>query len=274
MTCDEVTRMVADGPLPHAVAEHLSVCADCREFSRALNPPTSQEWPSQQTLLRLEQMLCTDLTAVRPMAPGGYYLAAYAATFMAAVCLSVYCSGMSVVAAKNPVRTAAILGTLAISAFSLMLSLVCQMEPGSKHHFSHRSLLVSVGVALVIAVSSFFQFHHDPAFWQTARSCVSAGLPISAAVAVPVWLLLRRGAILFPAVAGAGAGFLAGLAGTTVLGLRCPNLEAGHVLIGHLGLAAASSIAGCLLGAATEFTKCLIADRKSARRRSLHRFGE
>jgi hypothetical protein len=70
--------------------------------------------------------------------------------------------------------------------------------------------------------------------------------------AVPFWMMLRRGAILSPGMTGAATGLLAGLAGTSVLEIHCPNLDAWHILVSHLGVAMLCGLAGLVLGLAAE----------------------
>jgi hypothetical protein len=67
------------------------------------------------------------------------------------------------------------------------------------------------------------------------------------------WLLVRRGAILFPKLIGAAAGGLAGLIGLSVLEMNCSNLDVYHILVWHGGVVVISSVAGALLGATVEY---------------------
>ena len=48
------------------------------------------------------------------------------------------------------------------------------------------------------------------------------------------------------------AGLLAGLVGTSVLEIHCPNLDAWHILISHLGVAMLCALAGLIIGLAVE----------------------
>jgi hypothetical protein len=79
------------------------------------------------------------------------------------------------------------------------------------------------------------------------------GLTHSIPGALFFWLLVRRGAILFPKLIGAAAGGLAGLIGLSVLEINCRNLDVYHVLVWHGGVVVISSVAGALLGAAVEY---------------------
>ena len=80
---------------------------------------------------------------------------------------------------------------------------------------------------------------------------------------MPFWLLLRLGAILSPRVAGAAAGLLAGLVGTSALEIHCPILDASHILMWHLGIA--------LIGAMTGFAAGFAGEAAGRHLRSAHR---
>jgi hypothetical protein len=114
-------------------------------------------------------------------------------------------------------------------------------------------------VAIVMAV--LFQVQQEENFWGNAWACIRAGTLVGALAAVPFWLVLRRGAILSPRMTGAAAGLLAGLAGTSMLEMHCPNLDAWHILLSHLGTAILCGLAGFAMGLAAEIRE----------RRSLHR---
>ena len=74
------------------------------------------------------------------------------------------------------------------------------------------------------------------------------GLAYAVPAAAAFWLLLRRGAILAPGLTGATAGGLAGLAGMGVLDMRCPNSNAYHILIWHVGVALVAMAGGFAVG--------------------------
>jgi hypothetical protein len=97
-----------------------------------------------------------------------------------------------------------------------------------------------------------FRFQAEHHFWANNWACIKAGTPIGALAAVPLWLVLRRGAILSPGLTGAATGLLAGLVGTTALEIHCPNLDVRHILVSHLGVAVIGLIAGLVLGLAVE----------------------
>ena len=51
---------------------------------------------------------------------------------------------------------------------------------------------------------------------------------------------------------GAATGPLAGLVGTSVLEIHCPNLEAWHILVSHLGVAIMCALIGLVSGLTAE----------------------
>ena len=80
--------------------------------------------------------------------------------------------------------------------------------------------------------------------------CMKSGLTYAIPAAFLFWLLVRKGAILYPKLIGAMAGALAGLIGLSVLEINCSNLNVFHILVWHWGVVLISSAAGALLGAA------------------------
>ena len=74
-----------------------------------------------------------------------------------------------------------------------------------------------------MAMAVLFQVQHEENFWGNAWVCIRAGTLVGALAAVPFWLVLRRGAILSPRMTGGAAGLLAGLAGTSMLEIHCPE---------------------------------------------------
>ena len=61
-----------------------------------------------------------------------------------------------------------------------------------------------------------------------------------------------------PMLADAIATMFAGLAGTTALGIHCPNLDAWHILASHLGVAVIGAVVGLVVGWAAENRKSIL----------------
>jgi len=256
MNCNEVTDALieksASTPLSSQAEEHLRGCKHCQEFVRMLNEPVSLDSPSPAILGQIEQRIVADLRPVRPLLPARYFFAVMVGIFFSIVALVGYRMGAALsVGFMSPLQAGVILSALAAGAGSLAYSLVHQMVPGDRHRIPPALLAASIVISLAIAIVVMFQFQHERNFWGGSWTCLRAGLTIGVFAAVPFWLVLRRGAILTPPLTGAATGLLAGLVGTSVLEMHCPNLDAWHILVSHLGVAVLCSVAGLAAGLAT-----------------------
>jgi hypothetical protein len=181
--------------------------------------------------------------------------------FLAVVAVGSGLLGMNGLGALGVGQKIVVFSSLALGAVLLGLSMVRQMVPGSKHSLSPTALPAAIllGLALVIAVS--FRPREDSLFVAVGLVCMRNGLACSIPTAFLFWMLLRRGAVLFPKLAGAAAGGLAGLVGLSVLEVNCPNMNVFHILVWHWGVILISSLTGLACGAAAEQT-----ERRSNRR--------
>ena len=253
MNCKDVARALSEeSRLPLQAQDHVRICNRCQELVLSLDSSVPLDLPSPATLQQIAEGMATDLRPVRPVAPARYFLGAFVGIFVSIVALGVYRLGAFAIAVMTPLQTAAILSTLAIGAGLLASSLVHQMVPGSRHGISPRLLPVGITISLIIAIAALFQFQHERNFWGNAWACIRAGTPIGVLAAVPFWLVVRRGAILSPSMTGAATGLLAGLVGASVLEIHCPNLNAWHILVSHLGVAILYALAGLFTGLTAE----------------------
>jgi hypothetical protein len=157
----------------------------------------------------------------------------------------------------------AVFATLAASAVLLGVSMVGQMVPGSKYALAPAALPVGILTVLLILIAATFRPQADPAFVENGLTCTKNGLTYSIPGALLFWLLVRRGAILFPKMIGAAVGGLAGLIGLSVLEMNCTNLDVYHILVWHGGVVLISSVAGALLGATVEYIDRLRSNKVS-----------
>jgi hypothetical protein len=227
-------------------------CSRCSELVRVLRMPGGEESSPPVALSRLAKGLAADLQPTRPLAPAGSYLIAFAGIFASIVALGVYLAGTFALRAMSPIQTVSVLCALGACASLLAWSLVHQMVPGSRHRFRPEFLPAAVIVMLSLVLAVVFQFRDETLFWRQGWACLRLGLPFALLAAAPFWLLLRRGAVLSPRTAGAAAGLLAGLAGTSVLEIHCPNLGLAHILMWHLGVAVLGALGGLAVGIAGE----------------------
>jgi hypothetical protein len=254
MNCDDVGRLLsqeAPSSLPAPALEHLSGCARCQKFARAMDAPLAGDSPTPGQLREIEKLLVADLRAVRPVTLARYFLSA-AAIFACAVAAGAGWLGVAGFRAMTPLQATWMFIALGVSAVLLAYSLVQQMAPGSRPRIPPLPLPLLVVMALVLLVSLLFHFQREINFWDGAWDCIRVGVPLAALTAVPLWFILRRGAILSPVLVGAAAGLLAGLAAASALEIRCPNLNAWHILAAHIGVAGLGAVAGAAIGLFTD----------------------
>jgi hypothetical protein len=256
MNCNDIAEALVGvrlpSALPHETEDHLRSCKRCRELVRALSVQVAEEAPSPAILRQIEEGLVKELQPVHPIAPRRYFFAFLIAIFACVLTVGVYRIGAFAFAVMTPLQTTVIMGVLAICTGLLAYSLVNQMIPGSRHWIPPGLLPLGVIISLAITVAFLFRFQAERHFWANNWACIKAGTPIAALAAVPIWLVLRRGAILSRGLIGAATGLLAGLVGTTALEIHCPNLDVRHILVSHLGVAMIGLIAGLVLGLAGE----------------------
>jgi hypothetical protein len=253
MNCKDLARVLSEESRLHPQAQdHVRSCSRCQELVSALNIPVVLNPPSPAMLRQIADGMAAGLRPVRPVGPARYFFWAFVGIFVSIVALGVYRMGVFAIAVMTPLQTATILSALAISTVLLAYSLVQQMIPGSRHRIPPRLLPVAITITLTIAMAILFQFQHERHFWANAWACVRAGTPFGVLAAAPLWLMLRRGAILSPSMTGGAIGLFAGLVGTSVLQIHCPNLDASHILVSHLGVAILCALAGLAIGLTAE----------------------
>jgi Negative regulator of sigma F len=260
MNCDDINQAIVEGspsPLPPEADEHLRACTPCRELVEALKLRAPTDGASPTVLREIERGLVANLRPVRPIPPKRYIFMSMMAIFIVTAVLGLSRIGAFALAAMTPLQTGAIFGVLAISAGLMAGSLVNQMIPGSRYRVPPGRAPLIVIILLMASVAVLFQFQHERNFWFSAWVCIRGGTPVAAFAAVPLWLVLSRGAVLSPTMTGAATGLLAGLAGTTALEIHCPNLDAWHILASHLGVAVIGAVVGLVVGWAAENRKLI-----------------
>ena len=81
-----------------------------------------------------------------------------------------------------------------------------------------------------------FRDYRTTHFMHAGLVCLGIGVLHAIPAGLLSWLVLRRGFAVDAVSAGLAAGTLAGLAGVGMLELHCPNFQAAHVLVWHLGV--------------------------------------
>lgn len=267
MTCRDIDDLMSSAPgnpvrTPEAI-EHLAKCGDCRALIGVLYEDGKLAPPPQSQLNRIHARIIGNLKPVRPLAPSRFFLFACAIIFFCIVGIGVTPFGMNGWSALSVPQKIAIFATLATSAGLLVVSTVGQMVPGSKYALAPASLLIEILAILVIVFAAAFRPREEKAFVTSGLACMKNGLTYAIPAAFLLWLMVRRGAILYPKLMGAAIGGLAGLVGLSVLEMNCPDLNVFHVLVWHGGVVLLSSGAGVLFGAAVEYIQRLRAHKPS-----------
>jgi hypothetical protein len=253
VTCTDIDDLMIAGPenllqSPDAV-EHIARCKHCRCLVRLLQKIEEEPVPGERVVERIQAMIAARLQPVRPLAPMPFFLGACAVTFLGVVATGIMPPTINGWAALNEVQRIAVFSTLTSSAVLLAVSMIGQMVPGSKYARAPRLVPISVLTALMVILAVTFRPREEGAFVQSGLACVRRGLTYSIPAALLFWLLLRRGAILFPQLVGAAVGGLAGLAGFSVLELNCPNMNLFHIVVWHWGVGLIGTAAGAFIGA-------------------------
>lgn len=259
MNCIDVSRTLAENPgnrvLPPALWEHTRDCRSCQRLLQTLDLSAGSD--DSSTMVRhIQQQLIRDLRPVRPLLSARSLLISFMAAFVIIVTVAVGYLGAWGMAVRSSAQLIVIVGTSVAGAGWLSRSLAQHMVPGGSRE---RHLLLPGSILAVLSVEVFMLFHTrgESHFWAHSRTCLAIGLGLAATAAFPLWMTLRRGAILYPQAAGVIVGLLAGLVGTTALEIHCPNVNLWHVFTAHLGAAVLCSLVGLLLGTLQEFWRPL-----------------
>ena len=257
MTCREMDSVISscssNSLVPPEAAEHVIRCERCRRLVRLLDATRELPEPSNSQLKRIQVGMVENLKPVRPLPPSRFFLLAFAIVFLAVVAAGALMLGTSGWGVLSIGQKIAVFATLAASAVLLALSMVRQMVPGSKHVISPTMLPIAILAVLMLVMAAVFRSEEESAFVANGLMCMRNGLAYSIPTAFLFWMVLRRGAILFPKLVGAAAGGFAGLIGLSVIEINCPNLNGYHILIWHWGVVMISSLAGAILGAAVQY---------------------
>jgi hypothetical protein len=256
VTCAEIDDLITSGPvnlLSRDAEEHMGRCKQCSDLVRMLQKADEAPLPVESQVERIQAMIAALLEPVRPLAPARSFLGACAIIFLSVVAIGITQSGMDGWAALNGMQRIAVFATMATSAALLAVSVIGQMAPGDKYALAPTPLPIGVLTVLIMMLAVTFRPQAEPAFVESGLACVRRGLTYSVLAASLFWLLLRRGAILYPKLIGAAAGGLAGLAGFSVLQLNCPDVNVFHIMVWHWGVILIGTASGALIGAAAEY---------------------
>lgn len=220
-----------------------------RALEEMLAAPSSDRQVRPELAQAIAERMGRDLSPVRPLRPTGFYVAGFALIFLAPIAAGLGMLRASGIARMSPAMIAIAFGGLAICGGLLALSLAAEMSPGSRRLAPPVALTGGILFALAAMFWALFPYQPETSFWLNGAKCLLLGIAFAVPAVAVAWGLLRRGAVLSPAVSGAAAGLLGGLAGMAVLEIHCPDLNVAHILMAHWGMALACTAAGWLAGA-------------------------
>jgi len=257
VTCADIDNLIISGPEsllqePSAV-DHLVTCKECSTLVRLLEENGKSPGPDAIQVKQIQARIVENLRPVRPLAPARFFLFACAIIFLGVLAIGVVPPSMNGWAALGQAQRIVVFTTLAASAIVLAISMIGQMVPGDKYAIAPRALPIGVLAGIMVIIAVTFRPHEESAFIENGLAHMRNGITLSIPSAFLFWLILRRGAILFPKLIGAAAGGLAGLVGLAVLELNCSDLNVFHILVWHWGVVLISAAAGALIGAAVEY---------------------
>jgi len=206
--------------------------------------------PNPETLARIAESIARSIRPVRPLAAGWLLTARVFLICMAVTLVGAAALGFSGIAKMNVLERSLVFGALALLALSTASQLVNAMTPGSRRRMTSVAQFAVSGLSLAAILAMCFRNYQITHFWRAGLVCLAIGLLHAVPAGLLSWWVLRRGFAVEPASAGLAAGTVAGLAGVAMLEFHCPNFQAAHVLVWHIGVLLASAGLGMLCGSA------------------------
>ncbi len=242
----QVSRPTAS--LPQWVAEHCRNCKRCRKLLELLGgKPAAHEFsPGLQS--QIESSLLKSLQPVSPLPSTGRLVLGFLGVFVLLLVLGIMMGGTGARQVMNLWQFAGVGLILGAGTVLLATSLSGLMVPGGYQTTRAKALVVFVAAVFVLALGLLFPWQVEPMFVTAGLRCAFAGFVLMGPASVSFWLLVRRGAVLSPGLAGATTGLLAGLVGPVVLHFGCPIAKAPHLLVWHAGVPIAGALGGALVG--------------------------
>jgi hypothetical protein len=221
------------------------------EIDQALDRAARAPQPAPAELLRrIADSIEPGVKPVRPLPPSWILVCGLLVLGAAVALLGASRADFAGFLALNLLSRVTIFATLTLLAYLAAACTVAEWIPGSRRRLSTISLVALVSAVLVGSFALVFRDYQTDQFIAAGRNCLLTGLTYAAfAGLLGVWWL-RRGWAARPVWAGLAAGFVAGLAGATLLELQCTNFQALHVLVWHTLVLPVSGLAGAIIGRA------------------------
>ena len=231
MNCRQFEQQLGR-PLTDEARMHVAYCEACTALGQWFDG--SATVPATPVV-----SLPSDLGPVRPLPSpwllaGGIFLAAVAVLAIGGMQMGL--DGWQ--ALQSGQRIAIFTGMAAVGAAAALL-LARQMFPTLANRVSPLACVAAAFTALIAVPVLLMPMDFDAAgLAGISAGCGMRGILYASVAWAAIWLVMRRGYFVHPALAGALSGLASGLAALTVLEFCCPLIETSHVLIWHSGVVA------------------------------------
>lgn len=219
-----------------------------REIDGLLNRGKAPLEPAPEVLARVTESIAGSLRPVHPLPPPGLLAGGAVLTCVVVALAGAAGLGFFGFIKMSALERAAVFSVLGILTLALASELISAMIPGNLRHLSSGALLAMTFLLLTAVLGACFRDYQTTAFVHAGLVCLTIGMLHAIAALFLGWLVLRRGFAVNPVSAGMAGGTLAGLAGVGMLELHCPNFQAAHLLVWHLGVLLMSAGLGSLWG--------------------------
>ena len=197
-------------------------------------------------LERIKGSIGSSIPPVRPLPPA-WILTGCLILISAAIAVGgALLLGPKGVQKMNALEIGLVFPALSVLVWLAARACVAEAIPGSPRPLAPWALTVTGCIALAAVFALLFHDYGTERFVSQGMTCLVAGLAHALPASVATWLLLSRGFAVNSLAAGLAKGFLAGLAGISMLELHCTNFEAPHLLVWHIAVLPVSAAAGML----------------------------
>lgn len=212
----------------------------------AAAPPETQLSP--EILRKVEAMLTSSLTAVKPIPSQTKLILRFLAVFAACA------GGLIAILSKagfhlmTGVQMALIATILASGGILFSFTLAWRMVPGSRWPLPFSLVLTFSALVPIAGITLLFPWRTSAAFVSEGWPCAALELIIAIPSAVVYWLIARRGALFASPGLGATLTGLAVFLALIPLQFQCMFQQAPHLLVWHGGTAVLLIGLGALIG--------------------------
>lgn len=228
---------------------HLDECPRCRTLYAWAREGSRADSISPALKQRIAHSMRMSLAPVKPALPRMLVLIAeFIALFVVLSAGLTALMGTAGIARASLPQLVGVGVPLAAGVCLFSAMLASQMRPGSYQPLPWHVVLAAVGLAILASMAALFPWEAGARFIAQGMPCLVAGVAIAVPAAALLWLFFRRGAPLSKIATCATLGATAGLLGVTALQIKCPHLEAPHLLVWHGSVLLIAFGAGVLIG--------------------------